>query len=632
MSQSAKEQTKLQNAFLNWFYGRSVVYLTSVVGGFITVFIAVIHCAITYLLTENLVLNDFIIPICYGILLVPFITYLFSQVFAEFDSARIEHKKLREKELSLQLSLDKTVSQIKNQRMINLDLTKDTKVLKENLNKEIEQRQVAIHELEEKRSFIEAVIALTSDIILFRDIKGKAKDCNKNFLDAFNVLSLSEIDNLIDSDKSFLEFVTANDDILRDSLDTVSYEASINNVVYQVKKVLVKSRNSELLGIMFYGHDITSLINEQKALEKMSKDKSNFISTLSHELRTPLNGIVGLSDLLLQSGNIINPTDVNYLKTINVSAVTLGNIFNDVIDINKFERNTMTLSSEVFSWKEFLKDFNTLSKLMADQKNLDYSFKVDGIDDVFIKSDPVRIRQILWNTIANAIKFTKNGSVDILVKNEVVNNKLKTIISIKDSGIGIAENEHQKIFDMYYQVKGTKQATGTGIGLHVTKVLCDLFGAKIDLQSELGKGSVFTYTFDFDIANDNKNIEEIKSEKLNVLIVEDIDVNIIVTKGLLSKLGHSVMVAKTGKDTLELYKNNKFDVILLDMQLPDMHGLEIADELYSKYNNKTPIIAVTANVITDNNTYKEHHIKSVINKPISLNKLSEALNDVVRVR
>ena len=128
-----------------------------------------------------------------------------------------------------------------------------------------------------------------------------------------------------------------------------------------------------------------------------------------------------------------------------------------------------------------------------------------------------------------------------------------------------------------------------------------------------------------------KNIEEIKSEKLNVLIVEDIDVNIIVTKGLLSKLGHSVMVAKTGKDTLELYKNNKFDVILLDMQLPDMHGLEIADELYSKYNNKTPIIAVTANVITDNNTYKEHHIKSVINKPISLNKLSEALNDVVRV-
>jgi two-component system aerobic respiration control sensor histidine kinase ArcB len=292
----------------------------------------------------------------------------------------------------------------------------------------------------------------------------------------------------------------------------------------------------------------------------------------------------------------------------------------------------MALSSEVFSWKDFLNDFNTLSKLMADQKNLSYKFIVDGIDDVFIKSDPVRIRQILWNTIANAIKFTKQGSVEIIVKNEVKANKLKTIISIKDSGIGIAKNEREKIFDMYYQVKGTKQATGTGIGLHVTKVLCDLFGAKIDLQSELGKGSIFSYTFDFDIASDNKNAEEIKSEKLNVLIVEDIDVNIIVTKGLLGKLGHSVMVAKTGKDTLELFKNNKFDVILLDMQLPDMHGLEIADVLYSEYNNETPIIAVTANVITDNNTYKEHHITSVINKPISLSKISEALNDIVKER
>lgn len=624
MSSIPKIFTVLANAS-NWLSNRSLLMITTFLGIFLTLVVTAIHCLFSFIFNQTLDWDDLYIPLGYGAIITPVIVFVISRIFADIEKTRIEVKALKDSDTELKKSLTKSYFAVINAREESSNLTRNHKMLRGDLEKEKNSRKETQQKLDEQVSFFTAIIDLTPDIILYRDAKGNITGCNDNLQKSLGVTNKIELNALLQKNAELNEMICRDDSLVIATKKDITYEITLNNIVYQIRKRPALNQNGTIVGVIMYGHDITKLKNEQDLLEKASREKSTFISTLSHELRTPLNGIVGLSDILLQNGHF-HGDDMRNLKAINVSAVTLGNIFNDVIDLNKMERQTFNVVLECVKWKDFVDDLETLARLMTEQKNLSFAFKVEGVTAQYLRTDPTRLRQMLWNLIANAIKFTKKGGVSILIKQSLEKGKASISFSIADTGIGIAKEEQQKIFDLYYQVAGTKQPTGTGIGLNVTRNLCQAFNGKINLESELGVGSTFTLEFSFDECECPTQKKEEKKVSMHILLVEDVDLNILVAKTMLEKLGHSVVPAKTGADALATFAAQKFDLVLLDMQLPDMTGLDIADKLIANYHCQVPMIALTANVVADNNIYAQHNIVGVMGKPLTASKLSETLD------
>lgn len=229
---------------------------------------------------------------------------------------------------------------------------------------------------------------------------------------------------------------------------------------FEIRKVPFYDRVGKRHGLVGFGRDITERKHYQEALENASRDKTTFISTISHELRTPLNGIVGLSRILLDTE--LTNEQTNYLKTIHVSAITLGNIFNDIIEMDKIERRKVSLDSQQIDFNEFISDIENLSRLLVQPKDLKFILEVKENLPSKIITDATRLRQILWNLIGNAVRFTQQGEIKVRIWYE---GHEQLFIQVIDSGIGIPKKS-KKIFAMYYQVKGSAGGRPeTGIGL-----------------------------------------------------------------------------------------------------------------------------------------------------------------------
>ena len=395
---------------------------------------------------------------------------------------------------------------------------------------------------------------------------------------------------------------------------------------FEIRKVPYYDRVGKRHGLMGFGRDITERKRYQDALERASRDKTTFISTISHELRTPLNGIVGLSRILLDTE--LTAEQEKYLKTIHVSAVTLGNIFNDIIDMDKMERRKVQLDNQPVDFTSFLADLENLSALQAQQKGLRFNLEPTLPLPHQVITDGTRLRQILWNLISNAVKFTQQGQVTVRVRYDEGD---MLHFEVEDSGIGIPQDELDKIFAMYYQVKdshGGKPATGTGIGLAVSRRLAKNMGGDITFTSEQGKGSTFTLTIHApsvaEEVDDAFDEDDMPLPALNVLLVEDIELNVIVARSVLEKLGNSVDVAMTGKAALEMFKPGEYDLVLLDIQLPDMTGLDISRELTKRYPREDlpPLVALTANVLKDKQEYLNAGMDDVLSKQVSVPALT----------
>ena len=244
-------------------------------------------------------------------------------------------------------------------------------------------------------------------------------------------------------------------------------------------------------------------------------------------------------------------------------------------------------------------------------------------------TDGTRLRQILWNLISNAVKFTLHGQVVVRVRYDAPQEMLR--FEVEDSGIGIPQTEQDKIFAMYYQVKdshGGKPATGTGIGLAVSRRLAKSMGGDITVSSVAGKGSVFSLSVRApavaEEVDDAYEEDDMPLPALNVLLVEDIELNVIVARSVLEKLGCSVDVAMTGKAALEMFKPGEYDLLLLDIQLPDMTGLDISRQLTSRYapDDLPPLVALTANVLKDKQEYLNAGMDDVLSKPLAVPALT----------
>lgn len=363
-----------------------------------------------------------------------------------------------------------------------------------------------------------------------------------------------------------------------------------------------------------------------ESIEKTSRDKTRFMTTISHELRTPLNGIIGLSRILLDEQ--LTDKQRDYLKTINMSAVSLGHIFSDIIDLEKIDAHRIELNLKPTELTGFINDISSFATLMAAEKQLKFELEVTNSLPNWLMLDYARLSQILWNLISNAVKFTATGKVSLSIERDTSG---YIIFKVSDTGIGIPEEEIPRIFDMYYQVQSNEnKPLGSGIGLSVAKTIAQLMEGDLSVESKLNRGTTFTLRFPIQEVESPIPTLQILPNQLHILLVEDIEVNIVVAKSVLEKLGYKVDVAMTGQEAIQKFEQSFYDLVLLDIQLPDISGFEVAQHLrdgYQKgiYDALPPLIALTANVMSDKQEYRRKGMDDVLRKPLALEELNKIL-------
>ncbi|WP_169569340.1 ATP-binding protein [Sneathiella limimaris] len=389
--------------------------------------------------------------------------------------------------------------------------------------------------------------------------------------------------------------------------------------------------------------DITERLKNEEKLEKLVKRandaneaKTNFLSTISHEIRTPLNGVIGVAHMLEDTD--LDDRQQELLQTILHSGNTLLSLINDVLDMNKIESGNLEIEKILCDIVEVLDSVRAPFEYQAGQKGL--KFNVEIGDDVLshVLSDPTRIRQILMNLVGNALKFTDKGSITISVQRQedMKDGRQMLAISVIDTGAGIPENRLNAIFDSFSQADNTinRRFGGTGLGLTIVRKLVELMGGNISVTSKMGKGSTFTVTLPVGIATNQEILQTVSDivaadsgtlDKLHVLIAEDNAVNAMITKTFLENLGHTSEVAENGKIAVDRVGETHFDMILMDVHMPIMDGIEATSLIRKRFDSEDlPIIGVTAEAFTDRHAYmKKMGMNDVLTKPFTKPQLQK---------
>jgi len=355
----------------------------------------------------------------------------------------------------------------------------------------------------------------------------------------------------------------------------------------------------------------TELTKAKENAEKASLAKAQFLSTITHELRTPLYAVTGLTHLLLEESPTENQKE--HLNSLKFSGEYLLSLINNILDLNKLEANKVEVMEASFDLKKRISDVLVALKNSADEKNTKIHFNYDDSIPQELKGDPLKISQILINLIGNSIKFTEDGDIWINVsKNSRDGNNILLDFEIKDNGEGITKEKQKAIFENFTQgsTQINRKFGGTGLGLSIVKNLLSLLGSEINLESELDKGSTFSFQLKFE-AKETDNIkpedqsktilepEEDKLEGKNILIVEDNKINQMITRKILEKHGVICEVADNGTIAIDKTKENQYDLILMDIHMPGISGIE-ATVAIRKFNSEIPIIALTAVTLDDN--------------------------------
>ena len=377
-----------------------------------------------------------------------------------------------------------------------------------------------------------------------------------------------------------------------------------------------------------------------------SRMKSEFLANMSHEIRTPLNGIIGLTQLTLDTP--LNDEQTKNLKMVMNSSDLLLALINDLLDFSKIEAGKLELEAIPFSFDDEMQTLVELNRINAEAKGLVFSYQVNGDVPLLLLGDPNRLKQVLFNLINNAVKFTHEGEVtcqvDVL---STINNQVTLKIKVTDTGIGIPPDKQKLIFDPFTQADRTmtRKYGGTGLGLAISMHLLSFMESQLNVSSQLGKGSTFEFTLTLPIAS--SQLSEAPQEKehsgalepvnqaLNLLLVEDSRVNRLLATKMLENKGHQVTVAEDGKQAIELWRaegktGRQFDLILMDMQMPVMDGVNATRCIRTMESNgrqqRTAIVALTANAF-DEERQKciDAGMDGFVTKPINPDLLFESI-------
>lgn len=407
----------------------------------------------------------------------------------------------------------------------------------------------------------------------------------------------------------------------------------------------------ELELVRAYGLDITSdaaLRRAKEAAEESARAKGIFLATMSHELRTPMNGVLGCTQLLKDTS--LTGQQRELIETMHRSAEALLTLVNDILDFSKIEAGKMTLEVADVNLRALINDVTTLAEGVACQKGLTVSVDIDAAVPAEFRGDPIRLRQILFNLVGNAIKFTKHGGITIAVSVKPQQSDSSEVVmlqwSIHDTGIGLTPEQQSQLFKAYAQADAStaRRFGGTGLGLMICRQLVELMGGTIAVQSQFGQGSTFIYTTNLLPAiHRNASVSSLGGDQcgagdqvgpLRVLVADDNEINQVVACKFLQKLGCQVEVARTGLEAMEAITRTAYDVVLMDCEMPEMDGYEATREVRRREEgtlNHLPIMALTGHASEeDAQKCRQAGMDIVVTKPLTLSALRVNLQELLR--
>jgi signal transduction histidine kinase/DNA-binding NarL/FixJ family response regulator/HPt (histidine-containing phosphotransfer) domain-containing protein len=372
-----------------------------------------------------------------------------------------------------------------------------------------------------------------------------------------------------------------------------------------------------------------------EAIKAASEAKNHFLASMSHEIRTPMNAIIGMSELMRIDN--LDDEQTRYFTDIRKMSYSLLQIINDILDFSKIEADKMDLIPVHYNIFDLFYNICSIMRFTLGDKPMEFHSSIADDIPLVLYGDETRMRQITTNLVNNAVKYTREGYVDLRFRRELKDGRDYLSIRVEDSGIGIKKENFDKIFGAFEQVDNRKNTgiMGTGLGLSITKQLVEMMGGEITLESEYGKGSVFTAYIPLvegdpdKVRREDKVKRAIASPDVKVLVVDDNDVNLTVAVGFLSKHGIKPETTTSGESALKLVRTRKYDLIFMDHMMPGMDGIEatkLIRAMGDDYYERVPIIALSANAVSGiRETFIEAGMNDFVSKPIKAAELNEVL-------
>ncbi|MFC2109791.1 response regulator [Bacteroidota bacterium] len=489
-----------------------------------------------------------------------------------------------------------------------------------------------------------------TSIVITTDSKGIITYVNEKFSE----LTKYSFDEAIGKDHSFLNSGHHPPEFFKDMWSHIVkgevFSADMKNrakdgTYYWVSNTIIPflDEQGKVYQYVSIKRDITSgkmfnitLENLVESLKRSKDNQSQFLSNMSHEIRTPMNGILGMTRLL-QKTKLVEEQK-KYTNAIFTSANNLMVIIDEILDFSKIEAGKLTIEQTTFGIQQKLIIWNETLGISAKEKNIDFGINISDDVPECIIGDPVRLTQIIYNLGGNALKFTKEGKVTInIYVGETRADAIDLRVDVIDDGIGIAEDKLDSIFSSFSQASSntTRKFGGTGLGLTITKQLIELQNGKIWVESELGKGSTFSFVIPYLIGSCDESIKELpqkeskqnKLKGITVLLVEDNEINQLLATTILEDWNFKVELAENGIEAVKKVKDNSYDIILMDIHMPEMDGYQATVEIRNNLKDNTPIIALTASAqISENEKCFDLGMNDFIAKPFDPELLLEKIN------
>ena len=445
--------------------------------------------------------------------------------------------------------------------------------------------------------------------LLFTKAKSQYLLANK---DAIQQQNLADLEEEQQAENSLNQLTTILSIALITILSLLTLSLYKNNNIRLKTNNMLHKKNSELI------------VAKEKA-ELASKTKANFLSTVTHELRTPLYAVTGITNMLLDENP--KPEQVQHLKSLKFSGEYLLTFINDILQINKIEANKVDLDPEVFNLKKKIENVISALNNSAVDNSIKMHFDFDkNLPEVY-NADQLKISQILINLIGNSIKFTKDGDIWIRVYKIDQKDKTYTLrFEVEDNGIGISKEKQENMFESFSQgsIQINRKYGGTGLGLSIVKGLIDILKGKIYLKSELGKGSTFIFEIPLEYSTETvtekktdffKDVDEVELSNIKILVVEDNKINQMITKKILNKMKLNCDLVDNGEAAVDMVKNGNYDVVLMDIHMPGISGME-ATTMIRAFDKELTIFALTAVTIEDKmQEFEDAGFTDIISKP-----------------
>lgn len=530
----------------------------------------------------------------------------------------------------------------------------------------VEKEQTIQHQdckLAESETLLNTVVNSLPYGVLWKDKQARFIGGNKTFLNDLGCKDISEIHGRTDTELAFHalsdEFHALDEKLIAGEIAPMRYEQKLKNLngetVYVViNRALLINANNEVFGVVATYYDTTkrkelelSLQLAKEQAEQSNLAKSQFLANMSHEIRTPINAVLGLLDLCIERATDLKEKE--YLARANTSAKLLLKLINDILDLSKIEAGQLSLERVPFYPAAMAQQIEDMFSQQADDKGITFTVKQQCNHNLCLLTDPTRVTQIAMNLCSNAVKFTESGSVEAIFSHDGIDTEREFKICVKDSGIGIAQNKIDQLFNHFTQADAatTRQFGGTGLGLSIVKELVELMKGRINVTSEVTIGSCFTVTLPIDLCPDESKNQNLRLPEessiancssdanlsgIHILLVEDNEINQEIARTMLEKAGAVVETAENGKEGLNKLSSKCFELVLLDIQMPVMDGIETIQHIKkTPVLAQLPVVALTANVMQqDLETYEKQGFDGYLGKPFEREQLIQIVHQFAK--